>query len=65
MATLERGEHLFYSDTSAALTVLKQQAATAFLNEVSCVPPKPALRHLDKAFKNFFAERAKYPTFKK
>src|SRR5215467_13998957 len=30
----EHGEHLFYSDTSAALTAFKQQEATAFLNEV-------------------------------
>src|SRR5215472_2451871 len=61
----QRGEHLFYSDTSAALTTLKQQEATAFLNAVSSVPPQQALRHLDKAFKNFFEGRAKYPTFKK
>jgi putative transposase len=60
-----RGEHLFYLDTSAALTALKQQPETSWLNEVSCVPPQQALRHLDKAFTNFFAGRAKYPTFKK
>ena len=61
----QRGEHLFYSDTSAALTTLKQQPETIWLNEASCVPPQQALRHLDKAFKNFFEGRAKYPTFKK
>ncbi len=61
----QRGEHAFYSDTSAALTRLKQQEATSWLNEVSCVPPQQALRHLDKAFRNFFEGRAKYPTFKK
>ena len=59
-ACRQRGEHLFYSDTSAALTVLKRAEATAFLNEVSCVPPQQALRHLDQAFKNFFEGRAKY-----
>ena len=32
---------------------------------MSSVPPQQALRHLDKAFKNFFEGRAKYPTFKK
>ncbi len=61
----ERGEHVFYADTSAALTSLKQQPATAWLNEVSCVPPQQALRHLDKAFRNFFGGRAKYPAFNK
>ena len=35
------------------------------MNEVSCVPTQQALRHLDKAFRNFFDGRAKYPTFKK
>jgi putative transposase len=31
----QRGEHLFYQDTSAALTTLKQQPETIWLNEVS------------------------------
>jgi putative transposase len=61
----ERGEHLFYSDTSAVLTTLKRAEATAFLNEVSSVPTQQALRHLDKAFKHFFEGRARYPKFKK
>ena len=61
----QRGEHVFYSDTSAGLTHLKQQEASSWLNEVSCVPPQQALRHLDKAFRNFFEGRTKYPTFKK
>jgi putative transposase len=61
----QRGEQVFYSDTSAALTSLKRQSDYAWLNEVSCVPVQQSLRHLDKAFRNFFAGRAKYPTFKK
>ena len=61
----QRGEHLFYSDTSASLTTLKQHPEMSWLNEVSCVPPQQALRHLDKAFTNFFEGRAKYPKFKK
>jgi putative transposase len=60
-----RGEHLYYRDTSAALTTLKQQLETIWLNEVSSVPPQQALRHLDKAFTNFFEGRGKYPTHKK
>lgn len=54
-----------YHDTSAALTSLKKQEDHAWLNEVSCVPPQQALRHLDKAFRNFFEGRAEYPSFKK
>lgn len=61
----KEGKRLSYGDTSAALTALKRQPETAWLNEVSSVPLQQALRHLQTAFGNFFAKRAKYPTFKK
>jgi putative transposase len=64
-AYYQENKRLYYRDTSAMLTQLKQQEDYAWLNEVSCVPPQQALRHLDKAFRNFFEGRAKYPTFKK
>lgn len=64
-AYYERQERLSYVDLSAALTTLKQQDATVWLNEVSSVPLQQALRHLETAFHNFFAGRAKYPTFHK
>lgn len=64
-AYYQRQERVYYDQTSAALTVLKKQAEYAWLNEVSSVPTQQALRHLDKAFRNFFEGRAKYPTFKK
>jgi putative transposase len=54
-----------YNDTSAMLTDWKKQEDLNFLNEVSCVPLQQGLRHLQKAFSNFFDGRAKYPTFKK
>ncbi len=60
----ERQEHLSYQDTSAALTILKQQPETAWLTEVSSVPLQQALRHLDTAFRGFFAKRVRYPRFK-
>ena len=64
--TESAGNTLFYHDTSAALHHLEAASeTTACLNEVSSVPTQQALRHLDKAFKNFFEGRAKYPTFKK
>ena len=53
-----------YHDTSALLTELKKQPETIWLNEVSSVPVQQSLRHLQTAFGNFFAKRAKYPTFK-
>jgi putative transposase len=58
-------EYLSYTDLSAKLTTLKQQPETAWLAEVSSVPLQQALRHLDRAFVNYFAHRAKYPKFKK
>ena len=64
-AYYERHERLGYHEAAVALTALKQQSETAWLNEVSSVPLQQALRHLDKAFRNFFEGRAKYPAFKK
>ena len=60
----EEGKHLSYGDLSACLPVLKQQAETAWLAEVSSVPLQQSLRHLDRAFVNFFEGRANYPRFK-
>ncbi|BAC09983.1 tll2431 [Thermosynechococcus vestitus BP-1] len=64
-AWYERKERLDYVQTSALLTQWKKQDDLQFLNEVSCVPLQQALRHLQSAFTNFFAGRAKYPNFKK
>ena len=54
-----------YIAQSAALTAWKKLPELAFLNEVSCVPLQQSLRHLQGAYTNFFAKRAKYPSFKK
>ncbi|WP_413799577.1 RNA-guided endonuclease InsQ/TnpB family protein [Streptomyces iranensis] len=59
-----RGERINYSRTSAMLTAWKKTEELAYLNEVSSVPLQQALRHLQAAFTNFFAEQAKYPRFK-
>ncbi|HEY7091832.1 MAG TPA: transposase, partial [Ktedonobacterales bacterium] len=64
-AYYQRQERVSYADTSAALTALKREPQTAWLNGVSSVPPQQALRHLDRAFRHFFEGRAKYPAFKK
>ena len=58
-------QRLSYKDTSLALTQLKQQPEYSWLSEVSSVPLQQSLRHLDRAFLNFFEGHAQYPTFKK
>lgn len=61
----ERQERIDYAQTSAMLTAWKKQDDLQFLNQVSCVPLQQGLRHLQKAFANFWAGTAKYPNFKK
>ncbi|GGW67701.1 RNA-guided endonuclease InsQ/TnpB family protein [Vreelandella hamiltonii] len=63
-AFYQRQEKIGYTDASAFLTQLKKQPDTAFLAEVSSVPLQQCLRHQQTAFKNFFAKRARYPSFK-
>jgi putative transposase len=64
-AWYEHQERVGYSQTSSMLTGWKQESDLDFLNDVSCVPLQQGLRHLQTAFTNFFAGRAKYPNFKK
>ena len=61
----QKGERWYYAQMSSALTILKQREEYVWLNEVSSVPTQQCLRHLDRAFLNFFEGRAEYPTFKK
>lgn len=63
-AWFERGEYVGYHKTSALLTKLKQQEDHAWLRGVSSVPTQQSLQHLQRAFNNFFAKRAKYPSRK-
>ncbi|HEX4208594.1 MAG TPA: transposase [Ktedonobacteraceae bacterium] len=58
-------QRLYYKDLSALLPDLKKQEETAWLAFVASVPLHQALRHLDKAFINFFEGRGKYPAFHK
>ena len=64
-AWYERQQRVDYAETSSMLTQWKKTDALQFLNEVSCVPLQQGLRHLQKAFSNFFGGWAKYPNFKK
>ena len=61
----QTGKGPSYKQLSAHLTTLKQQVATCFLKEVSCVPCQQALRHLKRAYVNFFEGQGSYPTYKR
>jgi putative transposase len=58
------GIKINYNHTSAKLTELKQDEKFKWLNDVSAVALQQTLRNQDLAFSNFFAKRAKYPSFK-
>jgi putative transposase len=62
-AYFQHGKSLYYNDLAAMLPALKEQYP--WLRDTSSVPLQQALRHLDRAFVNFFEGRAAYPTFKK
>lgn len=62
-AYFQHGKSLSYPDLAAMLPALKEQYP--WLRDPSSVPLQQALRHLDRAFVNFFEGRAAYPTFKK
>ncbi|AFZ35034.1 transposase, IS605 OrfB family [Stanieria cyanosphaera PCC 7437] len=65
IAWYEKQTRIDYKQTSSLLTSWKKTEELDFLNEVSCVPLQQCLRHLQKAFSNFWGKRAKYPRFKK
>ena len=64
-AWYDKKQRIGYEQTSSFLTGWKKTTELDFLNEVSCVPLQQCLRHLQKAFANFWGKRAKYPRFKK
>jgi putative transposase len=62
-AYFQHEQSLSYPDLAAMLPDLKKQYP--WLGDISSVPIQQSLRHLDRAFVNFFEGRAAYPTFKK
>lgn len=53
-----------YNKQAASLTALKKQPETPWLKVINSQSLQSALRHLDKAFVNFFDGTAKFPRFK-
>jgi putative transposase len=60
----ETGNTIPAAQLSAELTALKQQPETAWLQEADSQALQQALKDLDRAFRNFFAKRARFPRFK-
>ncbi|MEB7936972.1 RNA-guided endonuclease InsQ/TnpB family protein [Escherichia whittamii] len=63
-AWYERQEKIGYPQADKRLTAIKAMPEYSWLGDVSAVPLQQAIRHQQTAFSNFFAGRAKYPTFK-
>ena len=59
-----RQERVSSAQISALLPVLKAQEETAWLKEVPSQALQQVVRHLDRAFQNFFAGRTGFPRFK-
>ena len=56
---------LNYHETAMQLTQLKKQPEYAWLREAHSQVLQQSLMNLDRAYKNFFTRKAKYPRFKK
>ena len=54
-----------YVEMAKKLTEWRNSAETLWLSEAPCHSLQHALKDLDRAYKNFFAERAEFPRFKK
>lgn len=60
----ETGKGLTYNQLASKLVELKGTPDAAWLKESDSQALQQKLQDLDKAYKNFFAKRAKYPKFK-
>lgn len=58
------GNSIGYKETNAMLSSLKKSEEYSWLKEVDSIALQQSLRDLDKAYKNFFAKRARFPKFK-
>ncbi len=60
----EKKQGLNFFDTSKALTELKKQPEFEWLKESNAQSLQSSLRHLDRAYNNFFNKRGEFPKFK-
>lgn len=60
----ETGKGLTYCDMAKDLTQLKKLSDFIWLQESTATTLQQSLKNLESAFKNFFAQRARFPKFK-
>lgn len=60
----QHGKGLSYANTTALLRDLKRTDGHAWLKDADAQVLQQKLKDLDRAYKNFFEKRAKYPRFK-
>ena len=63
-AWTQEQKRVTFAETCRMLTAWKNDPGTAWLYEVSNVALQQGLQHLQNAYVNFWAKRAKYPAFK-
>jgi putative transposase len=63
-AWFQEQERVTFAATCRMLTAWKRDPEMAWLSEVSNVALQQGLQHLQRAYLNFWAKRANYPTFK-
>ena len=63
-AWVNNKQSINYEQTSVMLTKLKNNKQYKWLKDVDCTSLQNSLKDLDRAYKNFFEKRAKYPRFK-
>ena len=61
----KNGEKLYARHTEGMLTVWKNQEETLWLKEINAQSLQKANKDVDRAYKNFFSGKSKYPQFKK
>ena len=63
-AWIQEHKRVTFAETCRMLTAWKNDPGTAWLYEVSNVALQQGLQHLQNAYVNFWAKRARYPAFK-
>lgn len=63
-SSYKNGIKVYYKDTSAKLTAMKEDPTYSFLKEVDSIALQQSLRDLDLAYQRFFKHLVGYPRFK-